>query len=185
MEDGYYEFIVTHGITSEAKYPPSCNETCNTEGWLCYVAHIKGYEKVPANNEEALLKAVAHQPVSAAIDAGSATFQFYSSGVFAEDWDWVGPWCCSGWLWCNWWWHQILDSEEFMGHWMGWGRVHKDEERNWCQGRFMWHCHGCLLSHCLNILSCKMLILAYYYINKFVFLLIWLTSVCFRIFVCI
>ena len=85
MEDGYYEFIVKHGITSEAKYPPSCNETCNTQ--KADPPIIKGYEKVPANNEEALLKAVAHQPVSAAIDAGSATFQFYSSGVFAEDWD--------------------------------------------------------------------------------------------------
>jgi C1A family cysteine protease len=37
---------------------------------------------VPANSEEALLKAVAHQPVSVAIDASGSDFQFYSSGVF-------------------------------------------------------------------------------------------------------
>ena len=36
----------------------------------------------PANNENALLNAVASQPVSVAIDAGGSDFQFYSSGVF-------------------------------------------------------------------------------------------------------
>lgn len=39
---------------------------------------IEGYENVPANDEDALLKAVANQPVSVAIDAGSSDFQFYS-----------------------------------------------------------------------------------------------------------
>lgn len=39
---------------------------------------IDGHEDVPANDEDALLKAVANQPVSVAIDAGSSDFQFYS-----------------------------------------------------------------------------------------------------------
>lgn len=39
---------------------------------------IDGHETVPANDEDALLKAVANQPVSVAIDAGSSDFQFYS-----------------------------------------------------------------------------------------------------------
>lgn len=39
---------------------------------------IDGHENVPANNEDALLKAVANQPVSVAIDAGGSDFQFYS-----------------------------------------------------------------------------------------------------------
>ncbi|KAI4343672.1 hypothetical protein L6164_010993 [Bauhinia variegata] len=43
---------------------------------------IDGHENVPANNEDALLKAVANQPVSVAIDAGGSDFQFYSEGVF-------------------------------------------------------------------------------------------------------
>ncbi|OMO62234.1 hypothetical protein CCACVL1_22948 [Corchorus capsularis] len=42
------------------------------------VVSIDGHENVPANDEDALLKAVAHQPVSVAIDAGSMDFQFYS-----------------------------------------------------------------------------------------------------------
>jgi KDEL-tailed cysteine endopeptidase len=39
---------------------------------------IDGYEDVPANDESALQKAVAGQPVSVAIDAGGNDFQFYS-----------------------------------------------------------------------------------------------------------
>ncbi|CAN6547526.1 unnamed protein product [Malus baccata var. baccata] len=42
----------------------------------------QGQCDVPANSEEALLKAVANQPISVAIDAGGSDFQFYSSGVF-------------------------------------------------------------------------------------------------------
>lgn len=39
---------------------------------------IDGYEKVPDNDEDALLKAVANQPVSVAIDAGGSDMQLYS-----------------------------------------------------------------------------------------------------------
>ncbi|CAH2064873.1 unnamed protein product [Thlaspi arvense] len=46
---------------------------------------IDGHEHVPENDEEALLKAVAHQPVSVAIDAGSSDFQLYSEGVFTGE----------------------------------------------------------------------------------------------------
>lgn len=39
---------------------------------------IDGHENVPANDEIALMKAVANQPVSVAIDAEGSDFQFYS-----------------------------------------------------------------------------------------------------------
>lgn len=39
---------------------------------------IDGHEDVPANDEDALLKAAANQPVAVAIDAGGSDFQFYS-----------------------------------------------------------------------------------------------------------
>ncbi|TVU42110.1 hypothetical protein EJB05_08500, partial [Eragrostis curvula] len=41
----------------------------------------QGYEDVPANDEAALMKAVASQPVSVAVDGGDMTFQFYKGGV--------------------------------------------------------------------------------------------------------
>lgn len=42
---------------------------------------IDGHEDVPKNNEKSLMKAVAHQPVSVAIDAGGEDFQFYSEVI--------------------------------------------------------------------------------------------------------
>lgn len=39
---------------------------------------IDGHEDVPVNDEGALLNAVANQPVSVGIDAGSRDMQFYS-----------------------------------------------------------------------------------------------------------
>ena len=43
------------------------------------VVAINDYEDVPENNEQALLKAVANQPVSVAIEASGMAFQFYDS----------------------------------------------------------------------------------------------------------
>ncbi|KAK9152992.1 hypothetical protein Sjap_000472 [Stephania japonica] len=43
---------------------------------------ITGYEHVPANNESALLKAAANQPVSVSIDANDSSFKGYSTGVY-------------------------------------------------------------------------------------------------------
>jgi KDEL-tailed cysteine endopeptidase len=45
------------------------------------VVSIDGHEDVPANDENALLKAAANQPVSVAIDAGGSDFQFYSEVI--------------------------------------------------------------------------------------------------------
>ena len=46
------------------------------------VVTISGYQDVPANDELSLLKALAHQPISVAIDASDRTFQFYSGVSF-------------------------------------------------------------------------------------------------------
>lgn len=44
---------------------------------------IDGYEDVPTENEKALRKAVANQPVSVAIAAGGRDFQLYESVSFS------------------------------------------------------------------------------------------------------
>ncbi|CAJ1978781.1 unnamed protein product [Sphenostylis stenocarpa] len=79
-----FEFIAKKGgISSETYYPyKGVNRTCKVKKESHGVAQIKGYEKVPVNSEKALLKAVAHQPVSAYVEAGGSAFQFYSSGIF-------------------------------------------------------------------------------------------------------
>ncbi|KAL8133736.1 hypothetical protein AgCh_008974 [Apium graveolens] len=56
--------------------------TCNANKETNHAATITGHEDVTANSESALLKAVANQPISVAIDASGSDFQFYSSGVF-------------------------------------------------------------------------------------------------------
>lgn len=43
------------------------------------VATIDGYEDVPPFDEKALQKAVAHQPVSVAVEAGGRALQLYVS----------------------------------------------------------------------------------------------------------
>ena len=43
------------------------------------VVSIDSYEDVPVNDESALQKAAANQPITVAIEAGGRDFQFYTS----------------------------------------------------------------------------------------------------------
>ncbi|KAL6853988.1 hypothetical protein ACP4OV_020017 [Aristida adscensionis] len=70
------------GLRAEDAYPYLMEEgSCRRRGGDAVVT-ISGYEDVPRNDEQALLKALAHQPLSVAIDASGRNFQFYSGGVF-------------------------------------------------------------------------------------------------------
>ncbi|KAI4319052.1 hypothetical protein MLD38_032700 [Melastoma candidum] len=85
LMENAFEFVKKNGgITSEENYPyEGTDGTCNTEKSNHPVISIDGHETVPANDENALLKAVSQQPVSVAIDAGGSDMQFYSEGVFS------------------------------------------------------------------------------------------------------
>ncbi|KAL5552727.1 hypothetical protein UlMin_040128 [Ulmus minor] len=106
-----FKFLKKHGgVTTEQNYPyKGIDESCNTSKvrqinqfinnkstifhlTMCNgvrflqitnspVVIIDGYEMVPENDENALMKAVANQPISVSIDAGGKDFQFYSEGV--------------------------------------------------------------------------------------------------------
>ncbi|KAF8753114.1 hypothetical protein HU200_011768 [Digitaria exilis] len=83
LMDYAFQYIAKHGgVAGEDAYPykarqASCKKSTSP------IVTIDGYEDVPANDEKALKKAVAHQPVSVAIEASGSHFQFYSEGVFA------------------------------------------------------------------------------------------------------
>ena len=90
MEKAFEYIIQNQGITTETSYPYQERDdlACQTDKKTTdSTTQITGYEKVPANNEEALLKAVSMQPVSVGIEA-SETFKLYSSGVYYYYWVW-------------------------------------------------------------------------------------------------
>ncbi|KAL2465536.1 KDEL-tailed cysteine endopeptidase CEP1 [Abeliophyllum distichum] len=85
LMENAFDFIKKHGgLTTENVYPYRARDgimgTMNSPAVM-----IDGHENVPENNENALMKAVANQPVSVAIYAGSSDMQFYSEGVFTGD----------------------------------------------------------------------------------------------------
>ncbi|GAA0180617.1 cysteine protease [Lithospermum erythrorhizon] len=84
LMDYAFDFIIKNGgIDTEEDYPYSGRDgTCDQYRKNAHVVSIDGFEDVPQNDEKSLRKAVAHQPVSVAIEAGGRAFQLYTSGVF-------------------------------------------------------------------------------------------------------
>ncbi|KAB1220320.1 Cysteine proteinase RD21a [Morella rubra] len=84
LMDYAFEFIINNGgIDSEDDYPYNAVDgRCDTLRKNARVVTIDDYEDVPQNNEKALQKAVANQPISVAIEGGGRAFQLYDSGVF-------------------------------------------------------------------------------------------------------
>ncbi|XP_062176686.1 cysteine protease XCP1-like [Alnus glutinosa] len=84
LMDYAFEFIISSGgLHKEEDYPYLMEEgTCEEKREEMDLVTISGYQDVPENDEESLLKALAQQPLSVAIEASSKDFQFYSGGVF-------------------------------------------------------------------------------------------------------
>ncbi|WOL19498.1 hypothetical protein Cni_G28296 [Canna indica] len=84
MMDYAFAFVVAkEGLHSEKDYPYLTEEgTCEFKRGEDKLVSISGYEDVPRNSEESLMKALAHQPVSVAVEASGRDFQFYGGGVF-------------------------------------------------------------------------------------------------------
>ncbi|GER31784.1 cysteine proteinases superfamily protein [Striga asiatica] len=79
-----FDYIIgAGGLATDSSYPyDGSGKTCQPYE---PAVTISGYEKVPPNNETALMAAVARQPVSASIDANCTEFVDYTSGVLAVD----------------------------------------------------------------------------------------------------
>ncbi|KAG7037972.1 Cysteine protease XCP1 [Cucurbita argyrosperma subsp. argyrosperma] len=84
LMDYAFSFIVSSGgLHKEEDYPYLEEEsTCENKKGELEVVTISGYKDVPENNEGSLIKALAHQPLSVAIEASGRDFQFYSGGIF-------------------------------------------------------------------------------------------------------
>ncbi|XP_009774957.1 vignain-like [Nicotiana tabacum] len=87
LMDLAFDFIKKKGgITTEDNYPyRAADGKCNIQKENSPAVSIDGHEDVPPNNEDALLKAAANQPIAVAIDASGSDFQFYSEGVYTGD----------------------------------------------------------------------------------------------------
>ncbi|KDO82142.1 hypothetical protein CISIN_1g048002mg, partial [Citrus sinensis] len=101
MEQALNFIAKSEGLTTEKSYPYTAKDgSCELPTSMVsiiYRVHIcswngdknapevilDGYEMVPESDENALMKAVANQPVAVAIDAGGKDFQFYSEGYGA------------------------------------------------------------------------------------------------------
>jgi len=86
LMDFAFDFVHENGgIDTEASYPYLEKEgQCDMNRMKRHVVTIDGYEDVPEDDELALKKAVAHQPVSVAIEADQRAFQLYVGGVFDD-----------------------------------------------------------------------------------------------------
>lgn len=81
LMDSAFQYVETNGLCSEQEYPYTAQDgTCQTN--CKELIKIKGFVDVQSGNETALQVALVQQPVSVAIEADQAGFQFYSSGIF-------------------------------------------------------------------------------------------------------
>jgi len=87
LMDYAFDFIKKNGgMDTESDYPYlGIDSKCDATKKNTKVVSIDGYEDVPPFDENALKKAVAHQPVSVAIEAGGMALQLYDSGVFTGE----------------------------------------------------------------------------------------------------
>lgn len=87
LMDYAFQFIVDNGgLDTEDDYPYTAMQgECELKKRNRHVVSIDGFEDVPENNEAELKKAVAHQPVSVAIEADQKAFQLYMGGVFSDN----------------------------------------------------------------------------------------------------
>jgi C1A family cysteine protease len=84
LMDYAFEYVASQGIEQESQYPyAGVDQTCAYNQADAIMVNT-GYSNVATDNEQALLNAVAVQPVSVAIEADQPVFQLYTSGVITS-----------------------------------------------------------------------------------------------------
>ncbi|KAJ6735577.1 CYSTEINE PROTEASE FAMILY C1-RELATED [Salix viminalis] len=87
LMDYAFQFIISNGgLDTDKDYPyVGDDDKCDSDKMKTKAVSIDGFEDVMPYDEKALQKAVAHQPVSVAIEASGMALQFYHSGVFTGE----------------------------------------------------------------------------------------------------
>ena len=77
-----YDYIKAHGVGKESDYPYTATETtCKS---VKAYAKVGGYKSTGRKDINALKTALVEAPVDVSIDASSAKFQLYKSGVYTD-----------------------------------------------------------------------------------------------------
>jgi C1A family cysteine protease len=84
MMDNAFQYIIDNGLCANNSYPYQANSGQCMNTTCQKVVHIKKYHDIKTNDEHALAKAVARQPVSVAIQANLQSFQLYKSGIYSD-----------------------------------------------------------------------------------------------------
>lgn len=81
MDDAFKYVVSSQGLCLESAYPYQAEEgTCHASSCKAYT-RVLGFHDVTPLSPSSLMKAVARNPVSVAIEADQSAFQFYSGGV--------------------------------------------------------------------------------------------------------
>lgn len=84
LMDHAFLYVEQAGLCTEASYPyKAVNSVCAASNCTLGIANgdVTGFKDVTSSDENALMEAVAQQPVSIAIEADRRVFQLYRSGV--------------------------------------------------------------------------------------------------------
>jgi len=81
MQNAFTWVVENKGLCTEAAYPYTATDGTCTKSRCASASTISGCSNVDVNNEVALQTALVQQPISVAVDAATAAWQLYSSGV--------------------------------------------------------------------------------------------------------
>lgn len=88
LMDFGFDFIEKNGLCTEESYPyKAADDKCASSNCSVGVpaGRLTGYKDVTPSDINALMEAVAQQPVSVAIEADQSVFQLYKGGVLTSD----------------------------------------------------------------------------------------------------
>ena len=84
LMDNAFKYVIDNGLCSEEEYPYQAKQGQCSSAQCNRVVQIDNYADVEPNNEKVLMRAVAHQPISVAIQANLTSFRFYKRGVYQD-----------------------------------------------------------------------------------------------------